>query len=81
MISRLIGILLSLILLPIGIAWAILYFFLARIFPEWGLRVAEKRYERDPDLHGTSERLMWDARHRVSEKRRKRERRDNPDAF
>lgn len=48
------------------IGWAIFKMVLCRIFPEYGLREAEKRYKRDPD--DINERLLWEARSRVQEK-------------
>ena len=44
------------------IGWAILKVILYRVFPEYGLRVAERRYERDPS--DENERLLWAARSR-----------------
>lgn len=46
--------------------WALVKMALVRIFPNYGLRVAEERYNREPD--DINERLLWDARTRVSEK-------------
>jgi len=45
-----------------GISKVVLY----RIFPEYGLKVAERRYTEDPD--SVNERLLWEARRRVRNK-------------
>lgn len=45
------------------IAWAVLKVFLIRVFPRWGLSIAEERYNRDPD--DINENLVWEARSRV----------------
>lgn len=49
------------------VGWAILKVILYRVFPEYGLKHAERRYQRDPD--SVNERLLWQARSRVKNKR------------
>ncbi|WP_436915158.1 hypothetical protein [Acinetobacter gandensis] len=51
------------------IGWVLIKMVLVRIFPEYGLREAEARYERSPD--DVNERLLWEARTRLSEKEEK----------
>jgi len=41
---------------------------LVRVFPEYGLKEAEARYKRDPD--DVNERLLWEARSRVNNKKK-----------
>lgn len=46
--------------------WIILNMLLVRLFPEYGLKKAEARYDRSPDE--VNERLLWEARSRVKNK-------------
>ncbi|KRP73671.1 hypothetical protein TX23_04410 [Pseudomonas paralactis] len=48
--------------------WAALKVIVSRIFPEYGLRRAERRYMKEPSSE--NERLMWDARHRLNRRKR-----------
>lgn len=52
------------------IGYAIFKMILSRVFPEWGLKEAEARYNRSPD--GVNERLLWEARSRVNKANRKK---------
>ena len=49
------------------IGWAITKMVIYRIFPEYGLKVAERRYRESPD--NVNEKLLWDARNRASKRR------------
>ncbi|MEH6589163.1 MAG: hypothetical protein V7746_02840 [Halioglobus sp.] len=51
--------------------WAILKMVLYRVFPEWGYKVAERRYQGEPDA--VNERLRWEARSRVLAKHEDRD--------
>ena len=56
-------------ILVVGLfGWAILKMVLYRVFPEYGLKNAERRYQEDPDH--VNERLLWEARSRVNNKNR-----------
>lgn len=48
--------------------WAVLLVIASRIFPEHGLKRAQRRYMKDPSAE--NERLMWDARHRLNRRKR-----------
>tara|TARA_R110002072_G_C7747830_1_gene517189 strand:- start:63 stop:251 length:189 start_codon:yes stop_codon:yes gene_type:complete len=50
------------------VVWAIVKMIFYRVFPEHGLKVAEKRYQENPDP--VNERLLWDARSRVNKTRK-----------
>lgn len=52
------------------IGYAIVKMILSRVFPEWGLKEAEARYNRSPD--DVNERLLWEARSRVNKANRKK---------
>lgn len=52
------------------IGWAVLKLILFRLFPAWGLKEAEARYERSPDH--VSERMLWEARSRLDRYNKKK---------
>jgi len=56
------------IIFALVIGWVILKMILVRVFPEYGLKEAEARYKRDPD--DVNERLLWEARSRVNNKKK-----------
>ena len=49
------------------IGWVILKMILVRVLPEYGLKEAEARYKRSPN--DINERLLWEARSRVDNKK------------
>lgn len=51
------------------VGWVLVKMVVVRIFPEYGLKDAEARYERSPD--DVNERLLWEARARLSDKEAK----------
>lgn len=51
------------------IGWAAVKMIAYRVFPAYGLKVAERRYMKEPDA--TNERLLWDARHRFNKHQRR----------
>jgi hypothetical protein len=46
------------------VGWAIIKMAIHRVNPEYGLKVAERRYMEDPS--DVNERLLWEARSRVN---------------
>jgi ABC-type antimicrobial peptide transport system permease subunit len=46
------------------LGWAVTMAVLSRIFPEWGLKRAERRYMENPTA--VNENLMWKARSRAN---------------
>ena len=60
---ELIGIVVALIF-----GWAVLQVIASRVFPEYGLKRAQRRYMKEPSSE--NERLMWDARHRLNRRKR-----------
>lgn len=51
------------------VVWAILKIIIYRIFPDYGYKVAERRYMEDPSP--ANEQIYWAARSRMLAKRRK----------
>ncbi|VVQ16135.1 hypothetical protein [Pseudomonas fluorescens] len=54
------------IIVALIFGWAVIKMIAARVFPAYGLKVAERRYMKEPDA--TNERLLWDARHRLNKR-------------
>lgn len=47
--------------------WAVLQMIASRVFPEYGLKRAQRRYMKEPTAENES--LMRDARHRLSRRK------------